>query len=59
MIIVRILLYRLIMTKKIIFGSYVKMDVNEIRDNYNTRNSCVDKANQNISYYNCQRNSLK
>ena len=47
------------MIKKILFGSNVKMNVNEIRDNYNIRNRGVDKANQNMSYYNCRRKSIK
>ena len=34
------------MTKKINFGSYVKMDLNEIRDNYKMRNCSVDKDNK-------------
>ena len=35
------------------------MNVNEIRDNYNIRNRGVDKANQNMCYYNCRRKSIK
>ena len=35
------------------------MNVNEIRDNYNIRNRGVDKANQNMSYYNCRLSSIK
>lgn len=35
------------------------MNVNEIRNYYNIRNRGVDKAYQNMSYYNCRRKSIK
>ena len=47
------------MIKKYLFGSNVKMNVNEIRDNYNIRNRGVDKANQNMCYYNYRRKYIE